>query len=310
MSLQTNIETSPIAGGEASGAEPQPAAVYLSMAFAVVAIAFSSIFVTKLEQAGVRPVMVALYRMAFATLFLLPPSIKVRRSEIASLTRRDLSLLVLSGFFLALHFLSWITSLEYIPIAASVMLVASHPLFVVIAAHFLLGESATGRSLAGIAIGLGGTALISYDGLSGLGTALRGDALALLGAIALVGYFLIGRSARSRISLLGYTTPVYAACSLFLLAWALCSRENLIGYAPTDWLYFAALAIVPTILGHTVLNWAIKHVRTSAVSISLLGEPVVAAFLAFGFFAQMPSRSTVVGGVFVLLGIYFATSGS
>jgi drug/metabolite transporter (DMT)-like permease len=309
-SQQMRTQPGAIANEEAVAAEPRPAAVYLTMAFAVVAIAFSSIFVTKLEQAAVRPVIVAFYRMAFATVFLLPASIKLHRSEIAGLTRRDLLLLVVSGFFLALHFLSWITSLQYIPIAASVMLVASHPLFVVIAAHFLLGERATRRSFWGIAIGLGGTALISYEGLSGLGTALRGDALALLGAIALVGYFLIGRSARSRISLLGYTTPVYAACSVFLLACSAFAKENLIRYEPSDWLYFVALAIVPTILGHTVLNWAIKHVRASAVSISLLGEPVVAAFLAFGFFAQRPSRSTVVGGVFVLLGIYFATSGS
>ncbi|HUK91552.1 MAG TPA: DMT family transporter [Blastocatellia bacterium] len=310
MSQNTEVKSTPVPGKRAFHGEPAPAAVYLSMTFAVIAVAFSSIFITKLEHAGVRPVIVALYRMALATAMLLPASIKFRRSEIASLAKRDLFLLGLSGFFLALHFLSWITSLQYIPIAASVMLVASHPLFVVIAAHFLLSESPTRRNMAGIAIGLIGTVLICSDGLRGLGNALYGDGLALLGAISMVGYFLIGRRTRMRISLLGYATPVYASCSVFLLAWAVCFRENLTGYTKGDWMYFTALAIVPTILGHTVLNWAIKHVRASAVSISLLGEPVVAAILALLFFAQQPSGSTIGGGALVLLGIYFATSGS
>ena len=289
---------------------PAPVAVYAALTFAVISVAFSSIFITELEHAGVRPVIVALYRMTLATLFLLPASIKLRRDEIASLARRDLMLLSLSGFFLALHFLSWITSLQYIPIAASVMLVASHPLFVAIAAHFVLGESPTRRNLAGIGIGLLGTAVICYDGLRGIGNALLGDGLAILGAVAMVGYFLIGRKTRARISLLGYATPVYASCSMFLLLWALATRENLTGYRNVDWLLFIALAIVPTILGHTVLNWAIKHVPASVVSISLLGEPVVAALLALAFFSQRPSRTTIAGGVLVLLGIYFATSGS
>jgi drug/metabolite transporter (DMT)-like permease len=309
MGQQTGVEKSLPPAGAAVGV-PAPLTVYITMAFAVVAVAFSSIFITKLEQAGVRPVIVAFYRMALATVFLLPASIKLRRAEIAGLSKRDVLLLILSGFFLALHFLSWITSLQYIPIAASVMLVASHPLFVVVASHFLLGESPTRRSLVGIAIGLAGTALICVDGFRGLGNALWGDALAILGAIALVGYFLIGRKTRARISLLGYATPVYGACSIFLLAWAVAARENLTSYRRVDWILFAALAIVPTILGHTVLNWAIKHVPASAVSISLLGEPVVAAFLALAFFSQEPSRTTIGGGALVLLGIYFATSGS
>jgi drug/metabolite transporter (DMT)-like permease len=310
MNEPAQIDCSSATARRTAAKEGPPAAVYGAMAFAVVAIAFSSIFITELERSGVKPGIVALYRMSLATAFLLPAAIKFRGREIAGLAPKDILLLVLAGLFLALHFLTWITSLQYIPIAASVVLVASHPLLVVVAARVFLGERPSRRNLAGIGIGLAGTAVICFDGFRSLANGLWGDILAILGAASLVGYLLIGRRTRARISLLAYATPVYAACSVFLLGWAVLHGDNLTSYSLESWGYFAALAVIPTILGHTVLNWAIKHVPASAISISLLGEPVVAAILALIIFAQRPSAYTVLGGGLVLLGICFATSGS
>ena len=298
-------------------AEPGIAGVMTAMGFAVVALAFSSIFITKLEQLEVPPLVIAFYRMTFATALLMPVALVVKRREIAALARRDLSLLVLGGFCLAVHFGAWITSLKYIPIATSVVLVNSHPLFVVIASYFFLGEKPRTRSLLGTLTGLAGMAVISHDALSGnettAGNALMGDGLALLGALSVVGYFIIGRKARARISLLGYVTPLYAVCSVFLLIWILGTRDAaspipLYPYRPSVWAYFAALAVVPTILGHTVFNWALKHVRPSAISLAFLGEPVVASALAFIFFSQRPPLATFIGGALVLAGVYLTTS--
>jgi drug/metabolite transporter (DMT)-like permease len=246
--------------------------------------------------------------MAIATVLLSPAAIALKRREIAALARKDLALLLLGGFFLAVHFGSWITSLKYIPISTSVVLVNSHPLFVVIASYLFLGEKPRLRSLAGTAVGLAGMIVIAHDALSGVELALKGDGLALLGALAVVGYFIIGRKARTRISLLGYVTPLYAVCSLLLLLWVLAAHEPLYPYSATQWGYFAALAVVPTILGHTVFNWAIKHVRPSAISLAFLGEPVAASILAFIFFAQRPPLATFIGGALVLMGVYLSMS--
>jgi drug/metabolite transporter (DMT)-like permease len=298
--------------------EPGTAAVMTAMGFAVIALAFSSIFITKLEQSEVPPLVIAFYRMAFATLLLLPASLALKRREIAALARRDLLLLVVGGLCLAIHFGAWITSLKYITIATSVVLVNSHPLFVTLASYLFLGERPRARSLAGTLTGLVGMAVISHDALSESRTsatanALVGDSLALLGALAVVGYFIIGRMARARISLLGYVTPLYGVCSVFLLLWILGFRDRaapnpLYPYSAGVWAYFVALAVVPTILGHTVFNWALKHVRPSAISVAFLGEPVVAGVLAFAIFSQRPPLATFVGGALVLAGVYLTTS--
>jgi drug/metabolite transporter (DMT)-like permease len=245
--------------------------------------------------------------MTIATLLLAPWAAAFKRRELASLTRRDAWMLLLGGFCLAVHFGAWITSLRYIPIATSVVLVNSHPLFVVVASYLFLGERPTRRMIVGTGAGLAGMLVISHEALGKFDVALLGDALAVLGALAVVGYFVIGRKVRSRASLLGYTTPLYAICSLFLLGWLLAERDRLYPYGPVAWGYLAALAIIPTILGHTIFNWALKHVPPSGVSVTFLGEPLVASGLAFLFFGERPPVWTLVGGVLVLGGIYLTT---
>jgi len=278
------------------------------MALAVLALAFSSVFITKLEQTKVPALVIAFYRMAIATAVLLPPALVFRRREIASLARNDLGLLTVGGLCLAVHFGAWITSLKYVPIATSVVLVNSHPLFVVVASYFFLSERPSRRSLIGTAIGLAGMVVISHDAVGSLQPAIKGVGLALVGALAVVGYFIVGRKARTRISLLGYVAPLYALCCLFLLIWVVAAGDSLLPYTASTWVYFAALAIVPTVIGHTVFNWAIKHVRPTVISLAFLGEPVVASVLALIFFGQRPPLETFIGGALVLSGIYLTTS--
>lgn len=288
--------------------QPGTGVVMGGMAFAVLALAFSAVFITKLEQAKVPALVIAFYRMAFATAVLLPPALAFRWREITSLARNDLRLLTVGGLCLAVHFGAWITSLKYIPIATSVVLVNSHPLFVVVASYIFLGERPHRRSLIGTAIGLAGMVIMSQAPMGDISPAVEGVGLALVGALAVVGYFIVGRKARARISLLGYVTPLYALCCLFLLTWVVAAGDPLLPYSATTWGYLAALAIVPTVIGHTVFNWAIKHVRPTVVSLAFLGEPVVASVLALIFFAQRPPLDTFIGGTLVLLGIYMATS--
>lgn len=282
--------------------------VAAAMTIAIIALSFASIFITRLEDAQVPPLVIAFYRMAITTVLLLPPALAFKRKEITSLARRDFGLLVIGGLCLAIHFAAWITSLKYVPIATSVVLVNSHPLFVVIASYLFLGERPSRWSVLGTAMGLAGMAVISHEAFSGIQLALKGDGLALIGALAVVGYFIVGRTARARISLLGYVTPVYAVCSLLLLMLVIVSRDALGPYSASAWGYLAALAVVPTILGHSLFNWSIKHVRPTAISLTFLAEPVVASLLALIFFGQRPPLATFIGGPLVLAGVYLTTS--
>ena len=279
-----------------------------AMGFAVLALAFASIFITQLELAEIPASVIAFYRMAIATALLLPVAVAFRRNEIASLRRSDLAMLALGAGCLALHFAAWTASLKYIPVATSVIVVNSHPLFVVIASYFFLGERPRRRSLIGAGAGLAGMLVISRESLTNLQFAGKGVGLALLGALAVVGYFIVGRKLRARMSLVGYVVPLYAICALLLFMWALASGARFAPFSLSVWGSLAALAVVPTIIGHSVFNWAVKHVRPTAISVAFLGEPVLASLLALIFFAQRPPIDTLFGGILVLLGVCLTTS--
>jgi len=283
---------------------------YLAVILAVVATAFSAIL-TKLATAP--PLAIAFYRLAFTVLLLSPLALSVDgRSELKKIHRLDLAMATLAGAFLSLHFSVWITSLNYTSVASSTVLVTMQPLFVVVGGFFFLKEKLNLRGLAGAVITLAGSVLIGVNDFQVGGGALRGDILAFSGAVFVAVYILIGRRLRGRLSLFPYVFLVYGTAAFFLLLFNLATRTPLYPYPGRDWLWFLALAVVPTIFGHTVLNWALRYVKAAVVSVSILGEPVGATILAYFFFHETPGLLQVCGGITIICGllIFIFSSGN
>ncbi len=255
----------------------------------------------------------AFYRVLFTTLPLLPVALWRYREEFRRITPRDLGFATLSGVALAIHFAAWFESLSWTSVAASVTIVQAQPVFVAAGAWLLLQETVTRRMVVGIAVAVCGVVVMSLGDLLGgvlVGEApLYGNALALLGAVTAAGYVLAGRSLRARVSLIPYVVVVYGVCSIALLGVVLAGGHSLTGYPAGEWAVFAGLALGPGLFGHTVINWALGHLESSLVSVSMLGEPVGATLLALVVLAEVPTGYTVVGGVVVLAGILLTAQG-
>ena len=247
----------------------------------------------------------AFYRVSFTILLLLPLT-RGARGELAGVSRRDAVAAVGAGLALAVHFATWFVSVDLTTVAASVTLVQTQPLFVAAGAALLLRERITRWTVAGIRVAMVGVATMSAEGLHGMTAApapLAGNALALLGAVAAAAYVLAGRSIRQRVPVVPYVLVVYAVAAAGLLAVALGQGVPLLGYPPREWVLFLGMALGPGILGHTLINWALEHVESSVVSVSLVGEPVGSALLAALVLAEIPGALTVVGGAVVIAGI-------
>ncbi len=284
----------------------------VALAIAVVAVSTSAILI---ELSHAPSIIKAFYRVLFTTLLLAPLAVTRYRDDLRTISRRDLLVALVTGGALAVHFVTWFESLEWTTVAASVTLVQSQPLFVAFGAWALLDERVTRRTMVGIAIALVGMVGMSFGGLiSGAAVAgqrpLYGNALAVVGAIAAAGYVLAGRSLRQRVSLIPYVTIVYGVCTVALFGVALTSDATvaLTAYPPTEWLLFLGMAVGPGIFGHTVINWSLKYVESSVVSVSLLGEPVGSTLLALVLLQQVPGIATVIGGLVVLGGIYVTST--
>src|SRR6056297_1349395 len=276
----------------------------VGLAVAVVAVSTGAILV-RLSDAPAT--VAAFYRVLFTTLPLVPVALWRYRSDFGHIGRRDLLFATLSGVALAIHFASWFESLTWTSVAASVTIVQSQPLFVALGAWLLLDERLSVRIVAGILLAVAGMVTMALgDLLTGVlvgPNPLYGNARALLGAVMAAGYVLAGRSLRQRVSLVPYVVVVYSVCTVVLLGIALAQGAQLTGYPAREWALFAGLALGPGLFGHTVINWALAHLRSSVVSVSLLGEPVGSTLLAFALLSEAPTLVTVGGGAVVLTGI-------
>jgi drug/metabolite transporter (DMT)-like permease len=279
-----------------------PALNYAYLAAGVVAVSFSAIFI---RLAHAPALAVAFWRNLMATAILAPLAFALHRDEFRRLSRRDLAVAAVSGGFLAAHFACWIPSLRYTTVAASTVLVTAAPVFVAIGSAWL-GERVTPGASVGIAVALAGAVIVSGGDFGVSSRAVIGDGLALLGAVFAAGYFLIGRNLRQRLSLLVYVTIVYATCTLLLIPAMAGAGVALVGYPAKTWGLFVLMALLPQIMGHTVFNYLLRDLDPTVITVGIMGEPVGATLLALAFFGEVPGWWTVVGGVVLLAGIYWA----
>lgn len=285
-------------GGQMPDNKPA-VAPYAALGVGIAAISCAAILI---RHATAPPLVIAAYRMAFTVLFLAPVATMARDTGIFRLSRRDLAWAAAGGVLLALHFITWITSLRYTTVASSTVLVSFQPLFVVAGGYLVFRERITGRQALGAGLAIAGAAVIGGGDFRVAG-ALLGDILALAGAITVAGYILIGRGLRQRVSILTYALAVYGASAAVLVLAGLVAGISLYPYPVSDYLLFAALALVPTILGHTVFNWALKYLPAAVVSVCVLGEPVGATVLAYFLLREAPSFWQGIGGLMILTGL-------
>lgn len=301
----------------------QPSRLFLTLAIlgGILAVSTSSIFI-RFAQQDAPSLVIAAYRLTLASLILAPLALTKYRTELRRLTRLEVGLGLLSGFFLALHFATWISSLEYTSVASSVVLVTTTPLWVALLSPLLLREINGKTVVIGMVLALAGGIVVSLSDSctwqAGLvcpplatfvrGTAFFGDFLALCGAWAAAGYVLIGRRLRAKMSLIPYIFVVYGMAAVVLLLILGISREPVFGYLPVTYLWLLLLALVPQLLGHSTFNWALRYLPASLVSITLLGEPIGSTILAYLILKEAPTPLKIIGALLILAGIYVASA--
>jgi drug/metabolite transporter (DMT)-like permease len=276
--------------------------LYAAISLAIIAISFGA---TLIRLAGDAPVLaIAAWRLSISFL-LLAPALAPRR-PLAGMGRTEFLLSVASGFFLSLHFISWILSLRYTSVASSVVLVSTSPIFVGLGSRFLLRERLSRPLIVAIALSVIGAAIIGWGDLRIGGRELLGDALAVGGAIMASAYFLLGRRVRRTTHLQSYLLTTYGSAAVFLLAGCLASSQPLFGFPAPTYLYLVLLAVGPQLIGHSTFNWALRYLSASTVAILTLGEPIGATIIAYLILGEAVTLVKGIGGGIILAGIYLS----
>jgi drug/metabolite transporter (DMT)-like permease len=278
---------------------------WLTLSLAVLFVSFGAILV---RLAGAPALAVSFYRVAIASLILLPFAAKDARRSWPALDRSHRLLLVASGTALALHFATWIASLSHTTVASSVLLVNTAPLFAIVLSRLFLHERPSRTVQVAIPVAFAGAALIALGDWTGQPGSLLGNGLAVAGAATLAAHQVIGRGLRGALPLNAYVLAVWGAATLVLAALARGAGVLLGGYSKTTWLLFVALAVVPMLGGHGLVNKSLRSLPAPTVGLFLLGEPVLASFYAWLLFHEVPGPWTLAGGAIVLgaLGLVLA----
>ncbi|WP_138418989.1 DMT family transporter [Aquibacillus sediminis] len=274
----------------------------IAIIIGVFAVSTAAVLVKLAE--GAPASIIANYRLLLAVIIMAPYVFFKHRKELLSISKKDWSLSICAGVFLAFHFIFWFESLNYTSVASSVVLVTLQPIFAFIGTFLFFKERFSHATIISMIIALTGSVIISWGDFKISGLALFGDILALVGAIMITVYFLMGQNVRKRLSLMTYTFIVYGFSSLTLIVYNLIYQHSFLGYSSYQWWIFLALAIIPTFFGHTLFNWALKWVSTSTISMSIIFEPIGASLLAYWILGEQISWSQWLGGTIVLFGLF------
>lgn len=270
----------------------------------IMAVSCGSVFV---RLAAAPALAVAAMRVSWATLLFTPPVLAGPLREWTSLTRREWSLLILSGGALALHFALWIASLSYTSVASSVLLVDTTPFFIGLASQWFFGRPCHRSFWVGLSVAFLGGLVIFHGDWSHSQSSMKGNLLALGGAVAVAVYMMVGARARQKLSLLAYVWPVYGTSALVLLSSCLLAGTPLRGYTGKTYFYMFLLGLVPQCIGHTTYNWALRWLPPALVALISLAEPIGASFLAWIVLHEALTLAKFIGGAIILCGIYLAT---
>ena len=278
---------------------------YLALIIGTMAVSTGAIFA---RLADAPSLVIAAYRVGIASLILAPITWCKARDEMVTLSKRDLKLAVLSGFFLALHFATWISSLEYTSVANSVVLVNTNPLWVGLLTPLIAKEKVKRAALISIVISVIGGAIIGYGDFATGGKALLGDGLALAGSLCAAVYLLLGRNLRRKLSLLPYIFICYGSAAVILWVIVLSLGLPISGFSTGTVAAFWGMALIAQIIGHSTYNWALKWLSAGLIAVSLLGEPIGSTILAYFLFDEGLTVYKIVGGGIILSAIYIAAS--
>ena len=270
----------------------------------VLGISLSAIFV---KYSTAPSAVTAAFRLGWTVLLMSPVVWAKRevREELLHVNKRELGLSVLSGLFLAIHFVLWFESLQHTSVASSTSIVCTEVIWVALGFCLFLKGTLSKQAVLAIIIAFAGSVVIAYSDSSAGGAHLYGDILALVSAVGVAVYTLLGRIVRNNVSTSVYTYVVYVSCAAVLLGTCMVQSYPLFGYGMSAVIVGLLLSVFSTILGHSIFSWCLKYFSPAFVSASKLCEPVAASIMAVFLFRELPSVLQIFGGAMIIGGVYY-----
>ena len=304
---------------EATAARATPYRAYFVILLAVAATSSAAILIRYALDADMPPLLIAAARLAIAAVALTPLALRRHVDQVANLSRREILLIVLSGLCLAIHFTAWVSSLQFTTVLVSVVIVSTGPIWVAILEVLFLRIRLSRLVVAGLLIALAGgvtigipissAAELTARGAGDLNATATGALLALVGALSVSVYMLIGRVLRARFHVIPYVWLVYGVAAICACTVILLTSTRVTGYAAEGYAVLLAMGLIPQLLGHSSLNYLLEYFPAALVSMFSQLEPLGSALLALVLFRELPPEQQIAGSIIIVIGVLVASRG-
>lgn len=301
-----------------SYANATPIKAYLVIVIAIVATSSAAILIRLALDENMPPLLIACARLLIATVALTPIALRRHKERIASLSSDEAKLIALAGICLAAHFTAWVTSLKYTTVLVSVVIVSTGPIWVAILEVFFLHIRLSRAVVIGLLVALTGGVIIGIP-LNGalsapqatddLNATVIGALLALVGALTVSVYLLIGRKLRATLPVVPYVWLVYGVASIGALIVIGITSTPVSGFRAQGYIVLLAMGLAPQLLGHSSLNYLLEYFPAAMVSMFSQLEPIGSAILAVILFRELPPGKQILGSAIIIIGVVLASRG-
>jgi drug/metabolite transporter (DMT)-like permease len=276
----------------------------LGLAFGLIAVSFAGIII---KNCGMDAEAMAMFRMLGGGLALLPFAWPHLKRELPSLDRKTALILLVAGFFLAVHFVCWMEALKRTTVSSATMTLAMQPIFAAIIGHFFIGERFRVSTAIALIITIGGLVVIAVNNYAQGAERLSGVIMAVLAALFITSVISCGKIVRRRMHILSYSSAIFLIAGILLTPFLFKFGGELYTYSSTQWLFMAIMILVPTLMGHTLFYWSVKYIKVITINLSALTEPVIATIGAMFLVspAEFPRPLFYLGGAVILAGVAY-----
>jgi drug/metabolite transporter (DMT)-like permease len=279
----------------------RPILPYIALLMGIICLSFSAMFGKWANAPG--PV-IGFYRIGLATIILLPVFLYRKYKYRMKFPLAILLFPLLGGIFTALDHGTWNSSLRFTSAANATLLGNTAPLWVALFAWLVFRQKLRGLFWVGLLLALGGAVIVLGSDFILHPSIGMGDMLAIAAGVFYAGYFLVTEVGRKKLDTLSYVWIVDLIAAITLLMISLGMNMPLTGYPPKTYMAFLGAALVSQVGGYLSIGYALGHLPASIVSPTLIGQPVVTALLAIPLLGEALRTEQLLGGLFVLVGIY------
>ncbi len=275
----------------------------LRMALLVFGVFCGSTAVIMIKASHEHPFLVASYRLLIAAVALFPFFLQDLKTYTRKYGWRQVGWSAVPGAVLAVHFMSWVVGARMTAVASASLIANLTPVAMPFFVFLLFQERINRREVLGTLFTLSGLAVLGWTSLQVSETNFAGDLICFGSMLAFAAYLALGRRNGQRLTLWLYMVPLYAIAGAVCLVAALPFVNPIKAYDPTDVLLMVGLGLVPTVFGHTILNFSLKYFRGQVVSVTNLGQPVFAGILGYLIFGEVPQPVFFAAAALILVGI-------